>query len=83
MVTQRCFRKAHIGLGDNEDVLIWDESPTRAYSPKAGYISISADFFNRNIKWWWRGLWKLNCLAKNKIFGWALFKNKVPTWDIL
>lgn len=77
------LRKAHIRLGDCEDLLIWDKSPNGVYSPKVGYIAISVELFNREIKWWWRGFWKLNCSAKNKIFGWPLLENKVPTLDIL
>lgn len=77
------LRKFNIRSRHSKDVLVWDKNPSGVYSPKVGYISISADFFKRNIKWWWRGLWKLNCPAKNKIFRWELFKNKVPTWDIL
>ena len=77
------LRRAHIRLNDDEDVLIWDKASNGRYNRKAGYLAIIVELFNIDVKWWWKGLWKLNCPAKNKLFGWAVLENKVPTWDIL
>ena len=77
------LRGAHICLSDGEDVLIWDKALNGRYSPKMGYLSISVELFVRYVKWWWKGLWKLHCPAKNKLFGWVVLENKVMTWDIL
>lgn len=77
------LRRQHIRLSDSEDVLIWDKAPNDRYSPKAGYLAISVELFNRDVKWWWKGLWKLNCPTKNKLFEWVVLENKVLTWDIL
>ena len=62
------LRRAHICLGDSDDVLIWDKSLNGVHSPKVGYIAISAELFLRDVKWWWKGLWKLNCPVKNKFW---------------
>ena len=45
------LRRAHICLGDGEDVLIWDKALNGRYNPKAGYLAISAKVFAREVKW--------------------------------
>ena len=34
--------RAHIVLSEQEDSLVWDADPRGAYSPKAGYLFLSA-----------------------------------------
>jgi len=75
--------QAHIQLNDREDELIWDQDPNGGYTPKAGYIKLSADEEQREVEWWWKPLWKLNCPAKVKLFMWCVIRGKVPTWEVL
>ena len=77
------LQRAHIYLTDTEDTLVWDNSPDGHYSPKVGYSTICADMYARVIKWWWRGLWKIHCPAKNKLLWWAILENKISKWDNL
>jgi hypothetical protein len=44
---------------------------------------LNIDLFQQNPSWWWRGLWKLKCPQKAKIFLWAALNDKIPTWDNL
>lgn len=39
------------------------------------------ELYQREPEWWWKGLWKIKCPQKAKIFMWCALKNKVPTWD--
>ena len=77
------LERAHILLSDASDTFVWDKTTNGKYNPKVGYLSISVDPFIRVVKWWWRGIWKVNCLSKNKLFGWDILENKVLTWDKL
>jgi hypothetical protein len=61
----------HIRLTDREDELVWKKDPSGTYTPKLGYIALNLDLFQQNPSWWWRGLWKLKCPQKSKIFLWA------------
>lgn len=54
----QALRRANISLTDWEDELLWDGDPGGAYTPKAGYVQLSVDFFQREVTWWWRKLWK-------------------------
>ena len=40
------LQNAHISLSE----LVWDFDPSCYYSPKVGYIHLSADVFNREVK---------------------------------
>jgi hypothetical protein len=73
----------HIRLIDREDKLVWQKDPSGAYTPKMSYIALSMDLFQQHQIWWWKGLWKLKCPQKAKIFLWAALNGKVPTWEIL
>ena len=75
--------RAHIILSEHEDSLVWDADPGGAYTPKVGYLFLSAGVELREEVWWWRPLWKLKCPAKTKMFMWCVLNNKVPTWDVL
>jgi hypothetical protein len=66
-----------------EDELVWKKDPLGSYTPKFGYIALNIDLFQQNPSWWWRGLWKLKCPQKAKIFLWADLNDKIPTWDNL
>ena len=75
--------RAHIVLSEQEDSLVWDADPGGAYSPKAGYLFLSAGVEQRDESWWWKPLWRLKCPAKTKLFMWCVLNNKLPTWDVL
>ena len=62
---------------------MWDADAGGAYTPKAGYLFLSARVVLREEVWWWRPLWKLKFPAKTKLFMWCVLNNKVPTWDVL
>jgi hypothetical protein len=68
---------------DREDELVWKKDPAGAYTPKLGYIALSLDLFQHQPIWWWKGLWKLKCPQKEKLFLWAALNQKIPTWEIL
>lgn len=68
------LRGEHIRLSDWDDYLIWDLDLVGAYNPKARYIFLSAEFFNRDLKWWWSHLWKMNSPSKSKLFGWKMLE---------
>jgi len=77
------LRGSHIRLSNREDELVWDHHPSGVYTPKAGYIQLNVDVFNRELVWWWKVLWKLSCPSKAKLFMWAVLENKAPTWEVL
>jgi hypothetical protein len=79
----KALQIGHIRLTDREDELVWKKDPTGAYSPKLGYIALSLDLFQQQPLWWWKGLWKLKCPHKEKLFLWAALNQKIPTWEIL
>ena len=57
--------------------------PGGRYTPKAGYIKLSADVFQRVLIWWWKKPWKIKSPPKTRIFMWCVLENKAPTWDNL
>ena len=63
--------------------MVWQKDPSGIYTPKLGYIALSVDLFQQIPNWRWRGLWKLKCPQKAKIFLWAALNEKVPTWENL
>lgn len=77
------LRGAHICLTYMEDSLVWTKALDDKYSPKVGYSFICAEVFAQDVKWWWRGIWKIHCPAKKKLLWWATLENKIPTWDNL
>ena len=79
----RELARANILLTDQEDTLVWEADPGGVYTPKAGYLCLSAGVEQRDEDWWWRPLWGLKCPAKTKLFMWCVLNNKVPTWDVL
>jgi ribonuclease HI len=79
----RALGRANIRLNERTDELIWEGDPGGFYTPKAGYILLSTDPIQREVKWWWRKLWKQKCPTKGKLLTWSILENKVPTWDVL
>lgn len=57
--------------------------PSRLYTPKARYINLCTDIFDREEKWWWQKVWKLRCPTKARLLTWTNIENKTPTWDAL
>lgn len=74
---------AHIHIQDRPNELLWVGDPSRIYTPKAGYVKLCTDLFDREEQWWWRKVWKLRFLAKARLLVWTNLENKMPTWDIL
>jgi hypothetical protein len=70
----------HIRLLNGEDELVWQKDPLGDYTPNLGYITLILDLFQQHQIWWWKGLWKLKCPQKSKLFLWADLNGKVPTW---
>ena len=77
------LRREHIHLSDTKDSLVWMLSADGIYKPKEGYIALCTDRFAIDLKWWWRGIWKVHCPAKSKLLWWSILEKKVPTWDFL
>jgi len=63
----RALRRENIHLSDRDDELIWDGDLEGVYTPKEGYVQLSIDHLQQEVKWWWRKLWKQKCPAKGKI----------------
>lgn len=78
-----CLHRAHICLSNQEDFLTWDEDPIGIYSLKAGYVYLNVDIHNRDLKWWWKRIWKVHFPVKVKLLGWSIMEIRAPTWDIL
>ena len=79
----RNLQSSHIQLSEQEDELIWELDLGGMYTPKAGYLCLSAEAGGREDIWWWKILWKLKCPAKTRLFMWCVLENRAPTWDIL
>ena len=60
-------------LWDREHALIWDADPAGRYTPKAGYIKLSADGVQGDLIWWWKALWKIKRPPKTRVFMWCFF----------
>lgn len=73
------LRAAHNYISDWEDELAWDFNQGGVYSPKAKYIQLNDEVFNRELRWWWRHLWKLRHTSKAKLLAWSILENKAPT----
>ena len=59
--------QANILLFDQEDTLVWEADPKGVYTPKAGYLCLSAGVEQREEVWWLRPLWRLKCPAKTNL----------------
>ena len=53
-----------IQLREREDELSWDVDPSHCYTPKGGYLKLSADGLHRDPNWWWKKLWKVKSPPK-------------------
>ena len=67
-----------IKLKDEEDVVIWSKNRARRiYITKMGYeVKVNREEYEQ--KWWWKVIWKLNCLLKTHYLCLSL-ANKVLT----
>jgi len=77
------LRRGHIRLKDREDELVWKKDPIGFYTLKSSYKAMNIDPLQQNPKWWWKGLWKMKCPQKSKIFMWATLNSQIPTWEVL
>jgi hypothetical protein len=75
------LQTSHIRIIDREDELIWQNASHGQYTPKLGYIQLNLELYHRESKWWWKGLWKIMCPLKAKIFMWCALNSKAQTWD--
>jgi hypothetical protein len=75
------LRREHIWISNLEDELVWQLSPFGDYSPKMGYSQLIIELQQQEPTWWWKGIWKVKCPLKEKIFMWCLIKKRVPMWD--
>ena len=64
----RGIQMSHIQLSEQEDDLIWELDLGGVYTPKAGYLILSAEVGVREKVWWWKYLWKLKCPSKTRLF---------------
>ena len=72
---------AQINLQDRDDVIIWDGDQSGKYTPKDGYLVLSADGVNRVEALWWKYLWKIKYPPKCRLFMWCVLENKAPCWE--
>ena len=68
-------------ITDQQDSLIWSFNPAGTYTPNQGYLALVLEHIEESAPWWGAILWKLKCLAKEKLFMSLLLTNKSPTWD--
>jgi hypothetical protein len=71
-----------VHLSNQENKLIWSFKSKGSYSQKLGYEAL-IEKENLIPPCMGKLIWKLNCLAKTKLFTWILLKGKVPTWEDL
>ena len=45
-------------------------------TPKAGYINLSAEGFQRVLAWWWKKLWKINIPPKTRLLCGVCWKTR-------
>jgi hypothetical protein len=77
------LREASIRLVDRDDELLWDGVGDGEYTPRSGYLKLTADLHQREPLWWWCKIWNQSCPAKGKLLIWSILANKIPTWDNL
>ena len=74
------LQTSHIRITNRADELIWEKAQHGKYTPKLEYQQLCLQHFQENQKWWQKGIWKLKCPLKEKIFTWCTLANKIPTW---
>jgi hypothetical protein len=77
----QALKISHIRINDQEDELLWQLSPFGVYSPKEGYSFLMTILQQQVPEWWWKGIWKVKCPLKARLFMWCLLRKRVPTWD--
>lgn len=68
----------HIRITEREDELVWQGTPNGAYTPKLGYTMLNVGLMQRDPIWYWKGLWKVKCPLKARMFMWGIINNKAP-----
>ena len=77
------LKTSHVRLSCDKDLLIWNQSKSGKYTPRAGYLQLMLDRQEEELSWWWKVLWKFKCPLKAKKNCWFLLKDKALTWDVL
>ena len=77
------LKASYVKLSNDVDMLVWNQSKSGKYSPKASYLQLIVDKNEVEISWWWKMLWKFKCPLKSKMFCRFLFSGKALTWDVL
>jgi hypothetical protein len=72
----RVLQSSHIIITDREDKLVWQHDPHGNYTPKLGYIHLNLDLYQRDPRWWWKGLWKVSFPLKENSFMWCAYTIK-------
>jgi hypothetical protein len=57
---------SHVRFQERIGEIIWVNSSTREYTPKAGCIYLSYEVVEREPSWWWKRLWNFKCPFKDK-----------------
>ena len=68
------LKSSHVRISNEADLLVWSQSKSGKYTPKAGYLHLIQDMNEVEISWWWKLLWKLKFPLKSKIFCWFFFQ---------
>lgn len=58
----------HVLIKEREEFVIWAHYPIEEYTPKSSYIFLIDDKKPKNISWWWKKLWKIECPAKARLY---------------
>ena len=58
------LKYSHVILSNEANMLVWSQSKTGKYNPKAGYLHLIQDRNEMEISWWWKWIWKLKFLLK-------------------
>ena len=77
------LKTSHVRLSSDADLLIWNQSKSRKYTPKTGYLQLVLNINVEELFWWWKVLWKFKCPLKEKKFSWFLLSEKALTWDVI
>jgi len=77
----RALQVGHVRITNRGDKLIWQFNPHGSYTPKVRYIHLNIDQAQQNRALWWKGVWKLQCPLKSRLFLCCAIKNKLSTWD--
>eukprot|EP00253_Pinus_taeda_P003035 PITA_03035 len=77
------LHRSNVRIKDEPDFLLWAQSKSGEYSPKDGYSFLMGKKGWGIPEWWAKGIWRLKCPVKARLFFWCILKRKVPTWETL